>query len=75
MSNCLNCGKPLENVPGRRAKMYCDSNCRTTHWQKKHRVAGVERVCLVASADGLWETTDGKKCKLVWEIPTGLYKG
>lgn len=34
MSKCLNCKKPLKQLPGKRKKKYCNSTCRSNHWQK-----------------------------------------
>lgn len=36
MSNCLNCGKELHHVEGRRKKKFCSNSCRVTYWQKTH---------------------------------------
>src|SRR5574337_71101 len=33
--SCLNCGKDLIQTPGKRAKQFCDGNCRTRYWQKE----------------------------------------
>lgn len=35
--NCLNCGKKVEQTPGKRAKNYCDPNCRQKHWLKNNK--------------------------------------
>jgi hypothetical protein len=70
--NCLNCNKPLKNKPGKREKMYCNSDCRTIHWQKLHRKAGAERMCLVALPSGLWQTTDGKLYRLVEAVQPAI---
>lgn len=34
---CLNCGKPVRQTPGKRAKKYCDADCRQRHWLKKKK--------------------------------------
>lgn len=36
MSNCLNCDTPLDQVPKKRAKKFCDSTCRSNYWQKQN---------------------------------------
>jgi len=35
---CLNCKSPLKNLPGKRAKKFCNSTCRSHHWQKQARI-------------------------------------
>jgi hypothetical protein len=35
--NCLNCGKEVKQTPGKRAKAYCDPNCRQRHWLKNNK--------------------------------------
>jgi hypothetical protein len=32
---CLNCGKPVEQVTGKRAKLYCDALCKANYFKKK----------------------------------------
>jgi hypothetical protein len=39
---CLECGKPVEQTPGKRKKEYCGPTCRTTFWKKKKN-AGKEK--------------------------------
>jgi hypothetical protein len=34
---CPNCGKELQQTPGKRAKEYCNSTCRSNYWQKQNR--------------------------------------
>lgn len=34
---CLICGKQVKQTPGKRAKHYCDANCRQKHWLKKNK--------------------------------------
>lgn len=36
MSKCLNCGKPIKQI-GPRPRKYCNSTCRSNHWQKEKR--------------------------------------
>lgn len=35
--NCKKCGKELTQTEGRRAKQFCNSNCRSTFWQNKNK--------------------------------------
>lgn len=35
---CLNCGKNLEQNDTKKAKKYCNSTCRSNHWQKEQRI-------------------------------------
>lgn len=39
MSKCLKCGKKLVQLPGKRAKSYCNSTCRSGNWHISHRAA------------------------------------
>ena len=32
MSVCLQCGKPIEQNPGRKEKKYCSDKCRMAYW-------------------------------------------
>lgn len=53
MSNenkCQNpsCGKKLKQLKGKRAKKYCNSTCRSSHFQKRQR-AGKEKISSVDS--------------------------
>lgn len=32
---CRNCGKPLEQTPHKRKKMYCSDTCRMTWWNAR----------------------------------------
>lgn len=34
---CPNCEKELEQIEGKRAKQFCNSTCRSNHWQKEKR--------------------------------------
>jgi len=34
---CLNCGKDLIQITGKRAKTFCSVTCRSNYWQKKNR--------------------------------------
>jgi endogenous inhibitor of DNA gyrase (YacG/DUF329 family) len=34
MSECLNCGKPIEAYTGRRTRKYCSSACKQAHFKK-----------------------------------------
>lgn len=38
---CKNCGKPLTQTQGKRAKEFCGVTCRSGYWQKKKRESGV----------------------------------
>lgn len=38
-TKCLECGKPVPQTEGKRAKSYCDNTCRVTYWKKQKRVA------------------------------------
>jgi hypothetical protein len=35
--NCLNCGEPLEQTPGKKEKQFCNVSCRSSFHQKKKR--------------------------------------
>lgn len=37
MANCLLCGAPLINFPGKRAKTFCNSTCRSKHFHRNHK--------------------------------------
>lgn len=37
--NCLNCDKELVQMPGKRAKQFCNSTCRSNYWQKEKRAS------------------------------------
>lgn len=34
MNNCLNCGKEVNQTPGKKERKYCDDKCKQRHWQK-----------------------------------------
>lgn len=34
---CLNCGKKVKQTKGKRAKQYCNADCRQKHWLKKKK--------------------------------------
>lgn len=36
---CLNCGELVKQTQGKRAKLYCDANCRQKHWLRKNKKA------------------------------------
>lgn len=36
MDKCLNCGKPLAHIPGRRKKKYCNENCKVQLYYKNN---------------------------------------
>ena len=38
MDNCLNCGKELFHVQGRRKKKFCDEKCKQEHWRKQNTI-------------------------------------
>jgi hypothetical protein len=35
--NCRDCKKYVEQTPGKRAKEFCNSTCRSNFWQKEDR--------------------------------------
>jgi hypothetical protein len=35
---CKNCGEAIVQTPGKRAKEFCDSTCRSNYWQIKNRL-------------------------------------
>ncbi len=35
--NCLECGKEIAQTTGKRARIFCNSTCRSNYWQKKKR--------------------------------------
>jgi len=39
-SKCKNCGKPLQQTPGKRTKVFCKIACRSNYWQKQQRLKG-----------------------------------
>lgn len=44
---CMNCGKEVEQIPGRKEKKFCNSSCRTSYWLKhrKETQADYEYIC------------------------------
>ena len=34
---CLNCGKDLVHIAGKRGKIFCNATCRSNYWQKQDR--------------------------------------
>lgn len=46
---CRNCGKPLEQTPGRKKRVFCSDECRVAWWnahpEMVNRHAIYERVC------------------------------
>ena len=34
---CLNCGKELQQTPGKRIKKFCDNTCRSSYWNKHNK--------------------------------------
>lgn len=38
MTECLNCGKIIQQTPGKRKRQFCNSTCRSNYWQKASRV-------------------------------------
>lgn len=67
MTNCKNCGKPVESVQGRRQREFCDNKqyCRN-QWHNKNKKPK-NNIVLIPDENGQWITPDGKKCSLVWE--------
>lgn len=42
--HCLQCGKPVPQTPGKRAKSYCNNTCRVTYWKKqKEAISGIKK--------------------------------
>lgn len=39
---CLECGKELVQLSGKRAKQFCNVTCRSNYWQKKKRKASAK---------------------------------
>ena len=35
---CLNCGRDLTQLDGKREKLYCNSTCRSYHFQRKKKL-------------------------------------
>lgn len=52
--NCTECNKEIPQTVGKRAKIFCNSTCRSNHWQKEKRKqnsAGVKEEKPVPSTD------------------------
>jgi hypothetical protein len=62
-NTCLNCGKELTHVAGRRSKKFCNDSCRVSFSRKKSKG---KIVVLIEDENGRF-TLDGKKCSLVFE--------
>jgi hypothetical protein len=64
--NCLNCGKEVKQTEGKRQKLYCDNNgkCKNEYFRKNREI---RKVVLVEDENGLWKTSDGRKCNLIWQ--------
>ena len=35
--NCLNCGKEVKQIEGKRQRKYCDDACKQIHWKKTNK--------------------------------------
>jgi hypothetical protein len=35
---CLNCGKEISKIEGKREPKFCGSTCRSNYWQKQNRL-------------------------------------
>lgn len=42
---CKNCGKPLVQVPGKKQKTFCSTECRTAWWNKTRSRKPYRLVC------------------------------
>ena len=64
--NCLNCSKEVKQTEGKRQKLYCDNNgkCKNEYFRKNREI---RKVVLVEDENGLWKTSDGRKCNLIWQ--------
>lgn len=47
---CKECGQPIDQTPGKRAKEFCNAPCRSNYWQKEHRK--IARESLGKEAEG-----------------------
>lgn len=43
-SKCPKCGKELKQTPGKRAKVFCNSTCRSGYWAKNNKKEVVKEV-------------------------------
>lgn len=59
MSNCLNCGKELTHIEGRRKKKYCNDNCRQAYWQKTHKKEAKFKKLPIEEYDNLMKIVNG----------------
>lgn len=69
MATCKNCGTELVMVPGRRPKEFCNSTCRSNHFQKEHRKKIVPIVQTVRTESKIMEV-DTKTGKILKETIT-----
>ena len=37
---CLNCGKPIKVIYGKKIKRYCNDHCRISYWNKQYKNKG-----------------------------------
>lgn len=42
---CKNCGKPLVQIPGKKQKAFCSTECRTAWWNRIRRRKPYRLVC------------------------------
>lgn len=44
-SLCKNCGKPLVQIPGKKQKTFCSTDCRTAWWNKTRSRKPYRLIC------------------------------
>lgn len=66
---CLNCGTPIEKLPKKRDKVFCDSTCRTNYWKKVKRLEslgiGSEEIAKILSLSPAKKKDAKKETKVV----------
>jgi hypothetical protein len=62
-NRCLNCGKKLVHTEGKRAKVFCDTTCRSNYWQKSDRLEkkGFSAEKIVKTITSGWKTLEVNK--------------
>jgi len=60
---CLNCGKALNRIEGKREKVFCNTTCRSNYWQKSERLEkkGLTVEQIVATIRKGWVSKASKK--------------
>lgn len=58
MDKCLNCGKELKHIDGRRKKTFCNDTCRSNYWYKKNVSERLNKVIIQATEKSFVETHD-----------------